>query len=636
MKNKRYPAPRIGVTTLRYMVTTIPDSLKGHTAFVNSAPGTYDSIDYPEARDLMLRLGTALSSLGIKKGDRVALLSENRTEWALVYLGVAAMGAVIVPLDIMLTPPEIQNLVNDSGATVWFVSAGQKERMDELRSQLKKIKHTVVFDAVEETAEVREKKEAHSLISRLLELNILPGVVRKAIDTHKRDVLLTDKCEILIADQEIIDFSTLVEAGRQIIENKCSAQKEYTVNPDDTAALIYTSGTTGNPKGVELTHGNLSINADDIQMMEPFLPSYRWVTLLPMHHTFPSMGGLLVPFLTRGTIKLVSTLRTDVIIAAFRDMKVTCIPIVPLFLEKVYKNILKTVQEKGFVTSFIFHLMFNFSRFCRRTFGFNPGFVLFRGIREKLGLTELRFFISGGGPIAREILRGLDILGIFVAQGYGLTETSPVLSCNNITENKFGSVGYALKNVELKIQNPDKRGDGEIMARGPSIMKGYSNMPDKTAEVIDSEGWFHTGDIGHIDRDGFVWITGRLKNVIVTSGGKNVYPEELENLLSQSEYINEAAVIGSKDWDSGSEVPYAIIYPNMETIGVLEENRGSEFDEDSLYDFIGAEVKRLTADLAAYKKISGFELIYEELPKTSSKKIKRFLLKATGSDKKKS
>ncbi|URA09635.1 AMP-dependent synthetase/ligase [Thermospira aquatica] len=624
----RYPGKPKNLSTLREIITFIDESLAGHTAFINSSPETFPSMDYLQVKNTVLDLVQALLSLDVNKGDKIALLSENRTEWALVYLAAVCMGCVIVPLDILLTPQELENLIKDSQAKILFVSASQKDRFPSQESL--PVKHIVVFDPIDETRALQEKKEAQDLLTKLLGLSILPSKISKTLSLHKQELVLTDKCEVLFREERVLDFLVLVTAGKHIRSENCSNPLDnIPLSPDDPAALIYTSGTTGKPKAVLLTQYNLASNVDDIQMHELFAPEFRWVTLLPLHHTFPTMGGLLVPFVTRGTIRFVASLRSDVIINAFKETRVNCIIIVPLFLEKIYKNILKTVKEKNFIVRFIFKTLFNFSHFVYKWTHLNPGKILFHNVREKLGLSELKFFISGGGPIAKEILIGLNSLGIYVAQGYGLSETSPVLTCSNLTVNKFGSVGFPLKRVELRIDNPDKRGHGEILARGPNIMKGYLNNPEETAKVIESEGWFHTGDIGFIDKQGFLWITGRLKNIIVTSGGKNIYPEELENLLAQSEYIAEVAVIGRKDWESRGEVPYAIIYPNLETIKLLSDQQEKNFDEDSLYELFSQEIKRLTADLPLYKKIADFELIYEELPKTSSKKIKRFLLEAS-------
>lgn len=619
-------APSKGIKTLREMVVSIEETLIHHPAMINTAESPYPKLTYGQVKDIIAELGTALINIGVKKGERIGLLSENRSEWAIAYLSVVSIGAVIVPLDILLSSNELIPLVQDSGLILLFTSSGQKTKADQIIPAIAGLKNIVIFDRVDETKDNIEKKEAQNLIDRLLSLSIIPSLIKDYFNKNKKKFVVSDNNNILLKDQCYIDFGALIHGGFQLMESGNNTFDCVTVEPEDTAAIIYTSGTTGNPKGVMLSHYNLSMDADEIQMIDKMSHNDKWVILLPMHHTFPTIG-FLVPFLVRATVTFVATLRTDVILSAFKESRVTAIPIVPLFLEKVYKNIFKTVKERGRIFYIIFKALFYFSRLCLKITGINIGKLLFHSVREKLGLTHLKYFISGGGPIAREIQKGFYVMGIFVAQGYGLTETSPTVSCNSLFLNRFGSVGKPLRSVQVKIDQPDNKGNGEILIKAPYVMKGYYRQPDKTGEVIDSNGWFHTGDIGRLDRDSYLWITGRMKNIIVTSGGKNIYPEELENLLLQSNYISEAVVIGNRDWDSNSEVPYAIIYPNFESFEEMEKQKGKKLDEDEIYFFIGNEIKKATQDIAVYKKIAGFEIINEELPKTSSKKVKRYLFK---------
>lgn len=626
----KFVVPSKGVKTLRDFITRIPKELEHHVAFVNSTQTQYKKITYAEVKTFVNGLANSLTGLGVKRGDRVALLSENRTEWALTYFAIVSLGAIVVPLDTLLMANELAPLLADSGAEVVFVSSGQKTKIEFIKEVIPALRAVVVFDRVQETLETVERKEAQDMIARLVSMQTVPTFMKEFFQKHGDDIAFSLDKQIVEAQSGYYDFAALLEAGIGLCSKEGLCFDENRLQPEDIAAIIYTSGTTGKPKGVVLTHGNLASNADNVQMLDRFAHSDRWVTLLPLHHTLPTMGGLLVPFLTGGTVRFVASLRTDLILEAFHEMKVTSIVTVPLFLEKIYLNIWKTVKEKGNLVYGLFRSMFYFARFVKKLIGINPGRILFRGVREKLGLNHLKYFICGGGPIAREILKGFDVLGIFVAQGYGLSETSPVLSCNNLKVNRFGSVGFPLKEAEVIIHEPDKNGNGEILARAPFLMKGYYQQQEMTDEVIDKEGWFHTGDIGRFDKDGFLWITGRLKNIIVTAGGKNIYPEELEEILLKSECIAEAVIVGSRDFESGSETPYAIVYPNFDAIGKVEQERGVKFDEDGLYEFIGQEIKRVSQDVASYKKITGFELMYEELPKTSSKKIKRFLFHKKG------
>jgi long-chain acyl-CoA synthetase len=387
MGDRRYPVSLKNITNLQTLITSIDDTLKGHIAFISPGSGSFERMDYPHVKESTAALIRSLQTLGVAKGDKIALLSENRSEWALVYLAAVSMGAIIVPLDILLTPEEINNLLKDSQPKVSFLSASQKNRFSQPEEL--PVSFFVLFDPIDETKHIQEKNQAQNLISQLLSLSILPKKIQKTILEHKENLFLTDNGELLIKNERFHDFTTLIEAGKQIITEGCEESSLFPpLSSDDPAALIYTSGTTGKPKGVLLSHGNLASNVHDIQMLEPFSPNYRWVTLLPLHHTFPTIGGLLVPFFTRGTIRFVASLRTDVIISAFKETRVTSTIIVPLFLEKIYKNILKTVSEKIF--SFAF-----FSRACFTSLAFST--ALLTSILARFSFVV--FGISLGLPI---------------------------------------------------------------------------------------------------------------------------------------------------------------------------------------------------------------------------------------------
>jgi len=268
--------------------------------------------------------------------------------------------------------------------------------------------------------------------------------------------------------------------------------------------------------------------------------------------------------------------------------------------------------------------MFRLSRFLFTAAGIRAGRVLFTSVAAQLGLEHLRFFVSGGGPIAKEVIDGMEALGLPTYQGYGLSEHSPVVASCCPPANRPGSVGLPLVNARVRIAESDANGNGEILVRGPAVMSGYLGMPQKTAEVLDAEGWLHTGDIGKLDTDGYLYITGRLKNIIVTSGGKNIYPEEIENLLAASPLLAEVVVIGRRGAQGGEE-PHAIVHPNADAIAAMEKERGSAFDDEELRKLVGAEIRRCTAGIAGYKAPHTFEVSREELPKTSSSKVKRFL-----------
>jgi len=250
-------------------------------------------------------------------------------------------------------------------------------------------------------------------------------------------------------------------------------------------------------------------------------------------------------------------------------------------------------------------------------------------VARQLGVGKLRFFVSGGGPISKETIDGMEALGLVTYQGYGLTEASPVISSCCPAHNKPGSVGLPLSNVEVRIDNPDENGSGEILARGPAIMLGYYGMPEKTREVIDAEGWLHTGDIGRTDRDGYLYITGRLKNIIVTKGGKNIYPEEIENLLSASPLLSEVVVVVGRLDRDGGEYPHAIVYPDPELLASYQAEKGGALSDEEVQGLVRAEIQKCTAGAAVYKIPHAFEVSREELPKTSTRKVKRFMFAGT-------
>lgn len=599
-----------GTETLRQLACEIPDHLEHHPAFISSVENRFHRVTYGEVKKYVQMIGTSLSRMGIGKDDKVAVLSENRSEWPLAYLSVVSIGAIIVPLDILLTPNDFIPLLNDSEAKLIFVSKSFLPKIQEILPFCKYLKRIVVFDPVPETEE-HDNKENHRRFQQI------KSIIKKI---RRRET-------ILFEDRQYIAFEELDESGKHLIEDGDTSFFDMSVKKDDTAALIYTSGTTGKPKGVMLTHFNIASNADAIHTIDEITPDFTWVNVLPLHHTFPTIAGFFVPFFNRCTTKYVATLRPNVIMDAFKSVKVNAAPVVPLLLEKMYKGVFKKIREKGFIPNLLIMFLFRFSQVMNSVFGWNPGKTIFKSVRKQMGLEHLHYFVCGGGPVSKEVLTGFNIMGIFVAQGYGLTETTPVISINSLIDNRFGSVGRVIIGCEVKIDDPDVRGNGEILTRGNNLMKGYYNDKDQTAKVIDSDGWFHTGDIGRLDKDGFLFITGRLKNIIVTGGGKNIYPEEVEKLISKSIYIAEIVIVGRKAAKSDAEQPVAVIYPDFEAIAEMEKQKLRKFSEAQLKEFMKAEVKKFTSNLASYKVPVDIVISYEELPKVSKGEVKRYLIR---------
>ncbi|OHD58750.1 MAG: hypothetical protein A2014_09540 [Spirochaetes bacterium GWF1_49_6] len=585
-------------------------------ALIGKIDDGYWTITYGQFQDYVKSIGNALLKMGVKKGDKIGLIGENRNEWIISYLSVVYIGAIVIPLDILLSADELIHIIKNSDARMIFTSSTYLMKLFEKRPMMKNIEKFIVFDnddpqmLADMNKLIKDKKE------KLTAANFSPRI--DEIAEWESEQAMPYK------NHEFPSFFALYHTGKKLLSKSINLYKKVPIDPGDIAALIFTSGTTGLPKGVMLTHYNLLFNADGVQMSTKITPDDHWAVLLPLHHTYPTMMGIICPLLSYSRIIPIGSLKTNVFIPIFQDTGASCIPAVPVLIEKMYKGVFAKVKAKGILTSIIFHLMFGISKIFYKLFGVKIGHALFGSVRHGLGLQRLRFFVSGGGPIPKEVIDGMEILGLVTMQGYGLSETSPVISSTTPTLNRAGSVGLPLINIELRIDSPDENGNGEILVKGDSVMKGYYKMPDKTKEVIDGDGWLHTGDLGRQDSDGYVFITGRIKNIIVTRGGKNIYPEEIENHLLQSEYISEAVVIGKHDADKG-EIPFAIIYPNFETLTAEEQELNKNYTEEEIETIIRKEVQRLTHDLPSYKIPQGFKISPEELPKTSKRTVKRFL-----------
>jgi long-chain acyl-CoA synthetase len=570
-------APAKNLSTVRQMVDAFPAEWLGLPALKMKRGDSYWTLSYGELQEHARSLGNALLAMGAGPGMRVGLISENRSEWVITYLAAASAGAVIVPFDILLKSDELASIMRASEAKIIFTSAEYLEKVTKAAAAAGTKGTLVLFDAGAQAA-----------------------------------------------GMTVSSFASLLEKGRAL---RASGQDRYAaakIAPDDLAALIFTSGTTGVPKGVMLSHRNLVENGDGVQQSTELGPGDNWIIVLPFHHTYPTSMGIFTPLLTGGMITPVPSMKTNVLISIMKETGATCIPAIPLLIEKIYKGILTNVKAKPPAVRVLFRVMLGVSKFFFKVFGIQLGKILFKSVARELGVLKLRFFISGGGPIAKEIIDGMDALGLSTYQGYGLSETSPVISATCPAHNKPGSVGLPLVNVQVRIDNPDENGNGEIVVRGPCVMLGYLNMPEKTREVLDADGWLRTGDLGRQDADGYLFITGRLKNIIVTKGGKNIYPEEIENLLLQSPLIAECVVIGKLDKEGG-EYPHAIIYPNADAMKAMQAEAGKSFTDEEIRKIIRAEIQKSTAGSAVYKIPHGFEVSKEELPKTSSSKVKRFL-----------
>lgn len=405
--------------------------------------------------------------------------------------------------------------------------------------------------------------------------------------------------------------------------NASNYEPAYSNNGDDPAAIIFTSGTTGKSKKVILTHNNLLSNIEGVLKRLAFSPADRFLSVLPLHHTFEATGGLLTPLLHGCSIYYVKELNSREILGGMKKHKITIFIGVPLLLEKLYQGIMNGIKKAPFTKRVLFNVLMNSAKTIYSTTGKNAGRKLFSSLRQKAGLDSLRLMVSGSAPISVEIIKGFYLLGFDFIEGYGLTETSPVLSANSLENPKFGSVGPVLDNVEIRIDSPNENGIGEIVVKGPMATPGYEDNPEATAELW-KDGWLHTGDLGYLDSDNYLYICGRAKNLIVSAAGKNIYPEEIEAQLSQSAYIQEVVIYGKKS-DAGREEVAALVYPDFEFLESEINKKPDDVTDDELKDTVGKDIRRLCADMADFKRVKHIQYTREELEKTSTKKIKRYV-----------
>ena len=380
------------------------------------------------------------------------------------------------------------------------------------------------------------------------------------------------------------------------------------IDTNDLMEILFTSGTTGDPKGVMLSHRNLMSNVEDVHRIIDLNEDDTAFSILPMHHVYECTGGLLSTFYNGACVFYARGLKPREMLADLKEASPSIWLNSPLILEKLYQRINKELNSQIKLKSFMINRI--------------PKKIIGNKVKKKLGLDKIRLILSGGAALPGWVGKGLGELGFPIIQGYGLSEASPLITINPLSSPKNESVGMVIPSVDVRIVDIDTDGNGEILARGDNIMKGYYNNISATKEVLTDDGWLKTGDIGYFDEEGYLYITGRKKFVIVTRGGKNVFPEEVEEKLCKSVFIEEAMVFSPDD----SQIQ-ALIFPNIDEVKIEIEKSGKEYNDDACRQFIHNEIREANKKLEAYKKVSKFELREEEFPKTTTRKIKRHLFK---------
>ena len=531
--------------------------------FKTDKVGEFRTITHKQFRDDINALGTALIKMGLKD-KRIAVISENRYEWELAYLSIVTGTGIVVPLDKALPENEIESLIIRSQVDAIFYSNKYDDVMNKLRAKKNtNLKYFISMDLEENTNGIYSQK------------------------------VLVEKGVKLLA-----------EGNRKFLDAK--------IYPDNMGIMLFTSGTTAMSKAVMLSHKNIVTNIMDIHERFAMSNKDRLLSFLPLHHVFECTVGFLYPVSIGASICFCEGVKH--IADNLKEFKITAFISVPAVYEVMYRKVMKAVEKKGKLEAI--QKGIKISQALLKV-GVDVRKRIFKEIHDNLG-GELRITVAGGAALDSETQRGFNNLGINVLQGYGLTESSPVIAAETPKEKRIGAIGKKFPSVEVKIENPDEEGVGELLAKGPSIMLGYYENEEATKSAIDSEGWLHTGDLAKIDKDGYIYIAGRKKSVIVLNNGKNVYPEELENLLNKVEGIKESFVYEKKDEDGDVKVCTKIVY-DKELIKELYDIEG----EDNIKDFLWQKVKEVNSLMPKYKYIKEMIITEEELIKTTTLKIKR-------------
>ena len=548
--------------------------------------GTYQDITYTEFGNSVDAFSKGLNALGIEKEDRIAILSENRPEWAISDFGILKAGGINVPMFSTLTPAQVGYILNDSGAKIICVSTrSQLDKVIQIRDGVETLEQIVLYDSSEEE---------------------LP--------------------------EGVIEFNEVCERGKEVDELNIDVSEE------DIATIIYTSGTTGNPKGVMLTHTNFLSNYNACKSLIDVSDADVLLSFLPLSHVFERLGGHYVPILSGAKIAYAES--TFTVAQNMQDVSPTVMLSVPRLYETMHDRVLRAVEAGSPLKQKIFHWGVSVGSAVSSAIqqGKKPSAMLQlkQSIADKLVFAKLktatggrlRFFVSGGAALPQSIAEFFHAAGILILEGYGLTETSPVISMNYPDKWKFGTVGAPVPGIEVNIAE-----DGEILTRGPHVMKGYFNNEEATTEVIDQDGWFYTGDIGMIDEGGFIKITDRKKNIIVLSNGKNVAPQPLESQLVQSPYIDQIMLVGNERKNVA-----ALIVPNFDTLNTWAGENDVDASEITtlvktreVQQLIQQEIRELLSDFADFEQVRRFALLEKEFSQeedemTPTLKLKRNII----------
>ncbi len=579
MKDKKVLQKANTVSQFETLKEMLAQSVKNHgdrPAFLvkKEKGGTYEEIKYKQLANDVNALGTALFDLGLK-GEKIAIIGENSYEWIVTYLAVVNGLGIVVPLDKELGKDEIWNLLEMSKSKAVFYTDTYKE---------------------------------------ILKDN--PIDLKVSIKVYGDRTDLSEKLELDERENGLETWNNLIIKGEDLIAQGKLDYVEAKVNPEVMNMLYYSSGTTGVAKGIMLCHRNLVSNLRDTDKVVKVYPEDRTLSLLPIHHTFENTLGILF-ILSRGaSAAFCEGLRH--VSKNFVEAQASILVGVPLIFESIYTKIWKQAEKSKMDKTL--RTGIKISRFLK-AFGIRVERKLFKTIHDSFG-GKLRMIVCGAAAVDPKVVIGFEDFGVSFLQGYGLTECSPLVSGTPEHSNrrkKPNSVGPVVASGQLKIVDKDEDGIGEVVYKGPNLMLGYYEMEDETNDVI-KDGWFYTGDLGYLDKKGWLYLTGRKKNVIVTKTGKNIYPEEIELFVNENKYVKESMVYGiENDQETGTTIGIQI-HPSYD---IIYEEFGAEFEDNKIQNLIKDMVAKINEKLPIYKRIQSIIIRKDEFIKTTTKKIQR-------------
>lgn len=527
----------------------------------------FEEFTYERFGNDAINLGTGLMKYLNLANERIIIIGENTYYWYVSYFSILCGAGIAVPVDKELPNNEIENVIKRSHAAAVIYSKKKKDAIDKIKDNLPMVKY-------------------------FIEMNSNDGV-------QGRDVGI---------EHVIAEGKKLTDAGN-------TEYMDVEIDPEEFKFLIFTSGTTSQAKGVMLCHRNLAENVNAVSKYVKIYERDIFFSVLPLHHTYESSIGALLPFANGSSVAICGGLRY--IVPDMQEAKPTAMLAVPLLVESLYKKINQSIEKSG--KAGLVNSMLHLTNMLKSV-GIDIKRKVFKEIYDNLG-GNMRIIVSAAAPIDKKIGKWVQDIGIEFLQGYGLTETAPIAALTPECDPRVGSVGLPVNCAQIKIHNPNENGEGEIWIKSQTLMLGYYEDEEATKEVVH-DGWFNSGDIGYQDKDGYVYVTGRSKNVIVTQNGKNIYPEEIELLLSKIPEIQECMVYG-KEVEGEKELIISVkVIPNMEEI---ENLHGKNLSEEEIHKIIWNKIKEVNKGLTSYKAIKNLEIKNDEFAKTTTMKIKRYV-----------